>query len=344
MGCSGSRNFKIRSVSGVGAGLVTVSAQAQCFRDLGRKKASEVGVGPQLAILQAQMRKKKCKIYGLRYRAVGKNGSVSPGMLVFNTGTGEVIRAKYTKGRLRPESWAGVTKTALLNDNSANGIDQKHYIKPSGGTSMVVANSTARFMRANKMGNFLRRGYMTVGAREPEPEPEEEQVAEAEASENADPSAAGDAEASSETTTAAASTESGAQPSGDPQTVAALPADDGESEAQKRARHDACLKRLGTIDSAPSKEAKAAVSTCEEELQIAEGRQETRRAKESRFNDLVAMHVTGNLTGCLAKISKLGRAPSATAKESEEACDKELKARLARAGDEKIYAVLDGWD
>ena len=297
--------------------FATTSAQAQCFKDVGRKKASAFGKSGQLSTLQKQLGKSKCKVYGVRWTEVRKNGKTDKGMLVFNSRTGELVRAVYVSNKLRAESWAGVSAASLRGDSASNGIDQKHYVKIKSGTSMVVSDSSARFIRKNGMGNFLRGSLMTAGRRAPAEEEAESDVAEG------------------ETPTDSATA------SGDVETVAALQGDAENKSEKPGARHKACLAKVSALEGSPSPEAKASEASCEEELQIAEARVSIRKSKIERFNELLEIHLTGRLSGCLAKVNRLGKPASEKAKESSEACEKELKRRLAKASDEKIYAVLE---
>jgi len=304
--------------------LATTGASAQCFKDLGRQKAGSFGVGKQLSALKKRLGNSKCKVYGVRWRVVQKSGKIDKGMMVFNSKTGELIKAVYVakndKRRLRAESWAGVSKTSLRNDGANNGIDQKHHVKIKSGTSMVVSDSSARFMRRSNLSAFLRGSNVTAGRSEPSGDDETEFA---------------EGGATDQTGTA----ETG---SNDVVTVAALPAGEASSEsASTGAKHKACLQGISKLDSTPSAEAKASLAACEEELQIVEGQQNLRKAKQARFTDLLAMHLTGRLSDCLTKLAKLGKEPSGDVKTSSEACEAALKSRLARASDEQLYAMLE---
>ena len=298
--------------------LATTGAQAQCFKDMGRKEAKSFGAAGQLSALQKRLGNSRCKVVGVRWTARRKNGKTDKGMLLYNSKTGELVRAVYVSNKLTAESWAGVTTAALRSDTPGNGINQKHHVKIKSGTSMVMSDSSARFLRKNGMGNFLRGSMLTAGRRAPtEEEQEETDVATADGAER-----------------------SGDTPSSDVETVAALPAGTQNDGGKDDIRHQACLKKVGVLEGSPSTEAKTDPAACEDELQMAEARAKLRNAKQARFSDLLEMHLTGQLGGCLSKIGKLGKPASEAARESSEACERELKRRLAKASDEKIYAVL----
>lgn len=306
--------------------LATTGASAQCFKDMGRKKAGTFGAGQQLKALQKRLTNSKCKTYGVRWSLARKNGNIDKGMIVFNSKTGELIKAVYVsknnKRRLQAESWAGVSKTALRNDSAANGFDQKHNVKIKSGTSMVVSASSARFMRQNRLSSFLRGSNVTAGRSEPADE-EETVVAEADT---------------------ATETAQSAETGGDVETVAALSETAAPSEDENSGiKHKACLQEIFDVEATPSTEAKASLAACEEELQIVEGQrqQNVRNAKQARFSELLVMHLTGRLSDCLTKLAKLGKAPSGEVKESSEKCETALKSRLGRASDEQLYAMLE---
>jgi len=290
--------------------LATTGARADCFRDMGRQKAAAVGVSQQLAALQKQLGNAKCGVFGLRWTEAQKSGRLDKGMLIYNSRTGELIRAVYVANKLKAESWSGVTTAALRGDAANNGIDQKHHVPLENGTSMIVSDSSLQFMRKNGLTDFVRGKLLTAGKGEPAEEDEAE-VAQSEA---------------------------------ETDTVAAVPPD-AEAEAAKSttpsARLTSCLERISQLDGSPSAEAKASETACEEELQMAEGRQNLRKAKEARFSDLLEMHLTGRLSSCLLKIGKLGQTASEDAKASGEACEVELGSRLAKSNDEQIYAMLE---
>ncbi len=315
--------------------LATTGASAQCFKDLGRKKAGTFGAGQQLKALQKRLTNSKCKTYGVRWSLARKNGNIDKGMIVFNSKTGELIKAVYVsknnKRRLQAESWAGVSKTALRNDSAANGFDQKHNVKIKSGTSMVVSASSARFMRQNRLSSFLRGSNVTAGRSEPA---EEEETAVAEA------------DTAVEATETAQSTETAqtAEASGDVETVAALSETTAPSQDEiSGSKHKACLQEILNVEATPLAEAKASISACEEELQIVEGQRQQgiRNAKQARFTELLTMHLTGRLSDCLTKLAKLGKAPGAEVKESSEKCEGALKSRLGKASDEQLYAMLE---
>ena len=283
--------------------LVTTNASAQCFKDMGLKKAGAFGIARQLAALQKQLKNPKCEVYGLRWREHKEGGTGDKGVLVFNPQTGELIREIYiTKNRkqsLQAESWAGVSTRSLQSDFPNDGIDQKHYVRLDAGTTMVISKATAQFMRQSKLANFLKPGYVTVDASEP-------------------------AEEDADTTT-----------------VAVLPSGEGAVDTTVNSQHKVCLIGISEFGDKPSTEARASMAICEEELQVVRGRAELRKSKELRFKDLLEAHLNGKLSNCLSQIAKLGETPSEDSTATTEACQDELKRRLARASDEAVYAILE---
>jgi len=304
--------------------LVAASgAHAQCYKDVGQKKARSFGSGQQLLALKAQIKKKNCKIYGLRWSVASGGDKVEKSLLIFNTQTGELIKArsipKGDKRRLEAESWTRVTKTSLANDQPGDGFSQRHHMKLEKGASIVPSGTTTQFMKQRQLAGFLNGGYLTAGISS-DPDVEVEVV---------EPETSG-------TVAALAPVDSTATPA--PDSAAGVAP---QAAAAAAAELKACLKNITDRGEKPSAEAKASSASCDEELQIIEGRQALLNAKQARFNDLVDAHVTGKLSDCLAKLERIGGKVTDKLKESGEACEKALKSQMAKASDKQIHAMLE---
>ena len=309
--------------------LAASGAHAQCYKDVGKKSAKGFSAAKQLSALKAQVKKKKCSVYGLRWSINAGGGKTEKSILVFNTKTGELIKArsipKGGKRTLQAESWTRVTKASLERDQPSDGISQRHHMKLDSGASMVLSGSTAKFMKQSRLSGFLTGDYLTAGiSSDPDIEVE---VVEPESSGAATALAPADAQpapASVNAAPAAAARDS----------VAAAPsAPDGA--------HSACLKNVAAAGEQPSPEAKASSAACDEELQIIEGRQALLSAKQSRFSDLQDAHVTGPLSDCVAKVAKLGGKLDDKVKASGEACQAKLKRQLTKASGQQVHAMLE---
>jgi len=320
--------------------LAASGAHAQCYKDVGQKSAKSFGPAKQLAAFKAQIKKKKCPVYGLRW-SVGKgDGKTEKSFLVFNTKTGELIKGRSVpKGEertLEAESWTRVTKASLERDQPGDGISQRHHMKLDSGASMVLSDTTARFMKQSQMAGFLTGDYLTAGiSSDPDIEVE---VVEPESGGTVAALAPADAAsgpASDDDSPAPASSDNAPAPaSGDSATSQATP-------TAPDAAHQACLKKVVTGGDVPSPEAKADAAACDEELQIIEGQQAMLSAKQSRFNDLMDAHVTGQLSNCAAKVTKLGGKITDTITASGEACQAELKKQLGKANEQQVHAMLE---
>jgi len=312
--------------------LAASGAHAQCYKDVGQKSAKSFGPAKQLAAFKAQIKKKKCPVYGLRWSVDKGDGKTEKAFLVFNTKTGELIKArsvpKGEKRTLEAESWTRVTKASLERDRPGDGISQRHHMKLGTGASMVLSDTTARFMKQSQLAGFLTGEYLTAGiSSDPDIEVE---VVEPESGSTVAVLAPADA------APGPASDESAPPPaSGDSQATAQA------TPTAPDAAHQACLEKVAAGGDQPSPEAKADAAACDEELQIIEGRQAMLTAKESRFNDLLDAHVTGQLSDCAAKVTRLGGKVTDAIKASGEACQAELKKQLAKASEQQVHAMLE---
>jgi len=252
--------------------FATSGVHAQCFKDAGRKNANSFGPASQLTTLKAQVKNKNCSVYGLSWSVAARGGKTEKGILIFNTETGELIKArsipKGDKRALEAESWTSVTKASLERDQPADGISQRHYMKLDTGASMVLSDETAQFMKQRKLSGFLTGAYLTAGISS-DPDVEVEIV---------EPGDSG-------TVAALAPAKTESAPARE-ESAAAAPAAPDEA-------HQACLQKVAASGETPSPEAKASAAACDEELQIIEGRRAALSAKQSRFDDLLTAHVTG---------------------------------------------------
>jgi hypothetical protein len=306
--------------------LAASGAHAQCYKDVGQKSARGFGTAKQLSALKAQVKKKNCSVYGLRWNVNAGGGKTEKSILIFNTKTGELIKArsipKGGKRTLQAESWTRVTKASLERDRPSDGISQRHHMKLDSGASMVLSGSTAQFMKQSRLSGFLTGDYLTAGISS-DPDIEVEVV---------EPGNSG---------AVAAVAPADAQPAPASVNAAPAPAAHDSVAAAPDAAHGACLKSVAAAGEQPSPEAKASSAACDEELQIIEGRQALLSAKQSRFIDLQDAHVTGRLSDCLAKVAKLGGKVSDAVKASGEACQAELKRQLAKASEQQVHAMLE---
>ena len=317
--------------------LAASGAHAQCYKDVGQKSAKGFGTAKQLSALKAQVKKKKCSVYGLRWSLNAGGGKTEKSVLIFNTKTGELIKArsipKGDKRTLQAESWTRVTKASLERDQPGDGISQRHHMKLDSGASMVLSGSTARFMKQSQLSGFLTGDYLTAGISS-DPDVEVEVV-------EPENSGAVAALAPADAKPAPASVD--AMP--DPAPVDASPAAPVDSVAAAPtppdAAHKACLKSVAGSGEQPSPEAKTSSAACDEELQIIEGRQALLSAKQSRFSDLQDAHVTGPLSDCVAKVTKLGGKVNDAVKASGEACQTALKRQLAKASEQQVHTMLE---
>ena len=311
--------------------LAASGAHAQCYKDVGQKSARSFGPAKQLAAFKAQIKKKKCSVYGLRWSVDKGAGKTEKAFLVFNTKTGELIKGrsvpKGEKRTLEAESWTRVTKASIERDQPGDGISQRHHMKLDSGASMVLSDTTARFMKQSQMAGFLTGDYLTAGISS-DPDIEVEVI---------EPESGG-------TVAALAPADAAPGPAGGDNAPAPASGDSPTAQATPTApdaAHQACLKKVVAGGDEPSPEAKADAAACDEELQIIEGQQAMLSAKQSRFNDLMDAHVTGQLSDCVAKVTKLGGKVTDAIKATGEACQAELKTQLGKASEQQVHAMLE---